>query len=71
MDVETLMVDLMALVEDEIMRVLGRPLVATLILWPSNAHELANYITNIEPARRGEVAQAMIELLTRWGYMTG
>jgi hypothetical protein len=70
-DVKALLIDLIKHNDGEIVRRLGRPLYATLLVWPSKAHELVNYVGNYEPAERHELAQAMIELLIRWGYIAG
>jgi hypothetical protein len=56
-------------VDGAIRKALGRPLVFALVAFPSQAHELAAYASNIEPQRRDEIAHAMIELLARWGYV--
>jgi hypothetical protein len=64
-----LMRDMLAKNDRMITERLGRPLVLSLMLWPSRQHELVSYIANIEPERRDEIASAMIELLIRWGYI--
>jgi class 3 adenylate cyclase len=56
-------------VDGAIRKALGRPLIFSLIAFPSRAHELAAFASNIEPERRAEIAQALIELLVRWGYI--
>ncbi len=67
--INTLMRDMLARCDRMIMEQLGRPLALSLMLWPSQHHELVSYIANIEPERRAEIAAAMIELLIRWGYI--
>jgi hypothetical protein len=68
-DVARLLRDLMRHCDAETTRRLGRPLYIALICFPSRAHELVSWIANAEPAERDNLAQAMIELLTRWGYI--
>jgi hypothetical protein len=60
---------LLAHIDAENLRVLGKPVYATVLLWPSDQHELVAYAANCEPGEREQIAQAMIELLTRWGHI--
>lgn len=69
-DISALLRDLMKHCDAETTRRLGRPIYLALIAFPSNAHELASWIANAEPAEREKLAMAMVELLTRWGYIT-
>jgi hypothetical protein len=64
-----LMVDIIKHADRQVMEKLGRPLYVSLFVWPSEAQELASYMGNHGPEERDAVAQVMIDLLIKWGYI--
>lgn len=71
-DVHAFMADLMVKQIDPALReFFGLPLIACLIVFPPNTNELASWIANADASERPNIAQALIELLTRWGYLKG
>jgi hypothetical protein len=60
--------DCLRYIDEKTLERFGAPLYAGLIQFP-HRHEIVNFASNGEIDERDKFAQAMIELLIRWGYL--
>ena len=56
-------------IDPAVRKFFGMPLYVGLIAFPPRLHELVAWAANAEPTERQQLAMAMAELLSRWGYL--